>query len=122
MHRSLLTALASPRRQEILRLLWEGEQSVGTIHAAMMDVTIGAVSLQLKSLLRAGLVESRAAHKHRYYSVRHDRLQAVAPMLEQMWSDALWTLKLAAELAETRRGPRPGAAHTRTPTPTRHQR
>jgi hypothetical protein len=28
-------------------------------------------------------------------------------MLEQMWNDALWRLKLRAELAETRRGPRP---------------
>lgn len=122
MNRALLSALASPRRQEILRLLWDGERSVGTIHAAMADVTIGAVSLQLKSLLRAGLVESRAEHKHRYYSVRRDRLQEVAPMLEQMWSDALWTLKLAAEFEQTRRGPRPGAAHTRPSTHTRHTR
>jgi hypothetical protein len=27
-------------------------------------------------------------------------------MLEQMWDDALWRLKLAAELEQTRRGPR----------------
>jgi hypothetical protein len=27
-------------------------------------------------------------------------------MLERMWDDALWKLKLAAELEETRRGPK----------------
>jgi hypothetical protein len=31
-------------------------------------------------------------------------------MLERMWSDALWRLKLQAELEETRRGPRPAKA------------
>jgi DNA-binding transcriptional ArsR family regulator len=102
----LLASLASPRRREILRLLWDGERTVGAIHAAMSDVTMGAVSLQLKALLGAGLVESRAQQKNRYYRVRHDRLDAVAPMLQQMWADALWSLKLAAELEETRRGPR----------------
>jgi DNA-binding transcriptional ArsR family regulator len=107
MDRALLAALASPRRREILRLLWDGEQSVGVIHQAMPDVTLGAVSLQLKALLDAGLVEARAEHKNRYYAVCRDRLQPLAAMLEAMWNDALWALKLAAELEETRRGPRP---------------
>jgi DNA-binding transcriptional ArsR family regulator len=107
MDRALLAALASPRRREILRILWAGEQSVGAIHEAMPDVTMGAVSLQLKALLAAGLVESRAEHKNRYYAVRRERVEPVAAMLERMWNDRLWTLKLAAELAETRRGPQP---------------
>jgi DNA-binding transcriptional ArsR family regulator len=110
--RALLLALASPRRREILRLLWNGEQSVGVIHQAMPDVTMGAVSLQLKTLLEAGLVESRAEHKNRYYAVRRERVQPMAAMLEEMWNDALWALKLAAELEETRRGPRPGRTVT----------
>jgi DNA-binding transcriptional ArsR family regulator len=57
---AVLNALASPRRQEILRLIWREEQSAGAIHKAMPDVTFGAVSLQLKGLLEAGLVEARA--------------------------------------------------------------
>ena len=105
----LLASLASPRRREILRLLWAGERTVGAIHAAMPDVTMGAVSLQLKALLGAGLVEARAEQKNRYYRVRRERLDAVAPMLQRMWGDALSRLTLAAELAETRRGPRPHA-------------
>jgi hypothetical protein len=28
-------------------------------------------------------------------------------VLERMWGDALWRLKLAVELEQTRRGPRP---------------
>jgi DNA-binding transcriptional ArsR family regulator len=103
----VLTAVASPRRQEILRLVWNEEQTAGAIHRAMPDVTFGAVSLQLRSLTDAGLVESRAEGRHRFYRARRDALGPVARMLEQMWDDALWRLKLAAELEQTRRGPRP---------------
>lgn len=102
-----LAALASPRRREILRLVWRDECSVGQIHAAMPDVTIGAISLQLKSLTDAGLVECRRAQQFRYYRARREALAPVADSLERMWDDALWNLKLAAELEEGRRGPRP---------------
>jgi uncharacterized protein YndB with AHSA1/START domain len=73
----------------------------------MPDVTFGAVSLQLRSLLEAGLVEARAEDRHRLYRARREALGALGEMLERMWDDKLWTLKLAAELEETRRGPRP---------------
>jgi DNA-binding transcriptional ArsR family regulator len=104
---SVLAAVASPRRREILRLIWNSEQSAGAIHRAMPDVTFGAVSLQLKSLSDAGLVEARTEGRHRFYKARREKLDSVATMLEEMWDDALWRLKLAAELEETRRGPRP---------------
>lgn len=107
MDRALLSAIASPRRREILRLLWTGERAVGDIHGAMPDVTLGAISLQLRTLVNAGLVESRAERQHRFYRVCRERAEPVASMLEQMWDDRLWQLKLAAELEETRRGPRP---------------
>ena len=107
MDQVLLAAINSPRRLEILRLLWTDERTVGAIHDAMPDVTMGAVSLQLKTLADAGLVEVRADHKSRFYKVRRERLEAVAPMLEAMWNDALARLKLAAELEAARRGPRP---------------
>ena len=42
---------------------------MGDIHQAMPDVTLGAVSLQLKTLVDAGLVESRAERQHRFYRV-----------------------------------------------------
>jgi DNA-binding transcriptional ArsR family regulator len=108
---AVLNALASPRRQEILRLVWREEQTAGAIHRAMPDITFGAVSLQLKGLLDAGLVEARVNEeqdkRNRYYRAKRDALGPMAEMLERMWNDALWKLKLAAEMEESRRGPRP---------------
>jgi DNA-binding transcriptional ArsR family regulator len=106
MEHALLEAIASPRRREILRLLWHEEQSAGSIHRAMPDVTFGAVSLQLRSLVEAGLIEARAEHRNRFYKARREALAPVAAILESMWDDSLWKLKLAAELEETRRGPK----------------
>ena len=105
--------MASPRRREILRLLWDGERTAGAIHQAMPDVTFGAVSLQLKVLVHAGLLESRSDRQYRVYSLKRDALEPLAPTLEAMWNDALWQLKLHAELEETRRGPRPRRRRTR---------
>ncbi|MBM3797439.1 MAG: winged helix-turn-helix transcriptional regulator [Acidobacteria bacterium] len=104
----MLAALASPRRREILRLIWRQPRSAGEIHRAMPDVTFGAVSLQLGVLADAGLVESRAEGRSRIYRVCNKR--ALGPLrqwLERMWDDQLWNLKLAAELEEARRGPKP---------------
>jgi len=105
---AVLTALASPRRREILRLTWEQEVSAGDISRAMPDVTFGAVSLQLRELARAGLIEVRPDGQQRYYRARRQALGPVARMLESMWDDALWRLKLVVELEQTRRGPRQG--------------
>src|SRR5262245_55789495 len=104
---ALLATHASPRRQEILRLVWDEERSAGDIARAMPDVTFGAVSLQLKSLARAGLVEMRADRRNRFYRARRDALGPLGEHLERMWNDALWRLKVAAELEHARRGPRP---------------
>jgi DNA-binding transcriptional ArsR family regulator len=103
---AVLDAIASPRRREILRLVWEREQTAGAIHRAMPDVTFGAVSLHLRSLVEAGLLEARAEQRNRFYRARREALGPVAEILERMWDDALWKLKLAAELEETRRGPK----------------
>ena len=102
-----LDAIASPRRREILRLIWHEEQPAGAIHRAMPDVTFGAVSLQLRALVEAGLVEARAEQRNRFYRARREAFGPVAEILERMWDDKLWQLKLAAELEETRRGPKP---------------
>ncbi|MDE3196440.1 MAG: winged helix-turn-helix transcriptional regulator [Acidobacteriota bacterium] len=103
----VLEAIASPRRREILRLIWTGEKPAGELHRAMPDVTFGAISQQLRCLLDAGLVEARSEQRNRFYRARREALGPVAEILERMWGDALWELKLAAELEETRRGPKP---------------
>ncbi len=87
----------------------------------MPDVTFGAVSLQLRALDTAGLVDSRSEGRHRYYRARRAALGEAAGWLEAMWNDALWRLKLEAELDETRRGPRRGRRRPK-PTPQRTDR
>lgn len=111
-----LAALARPRRREILRLVWSRERAAGEIHRALGDVTFGAVSQQLRALEKAGLVAVRSAGRHRLYVARREALGPMAAALEAMWDDALYQLKLRAELDEGRRGPRPGAGR-RPPSP-----
>lgn len=106
---AVLAAIASPRRREILRLTWDEERSAGDIHRAMPDVTFGAVSLQLRALVDAGLLTARAAHRFRYYRARREALGPLGAALERMWDGSLWRLKLAVELEQTRRGPKPRA-------------
>ena len=108
MESAVLSAIGSPRRREILRLLWDQERTAGAIHQAMPDVTFGAVSLQLRVLAAAGLVASRPDGQFRVYRVNREALGPIGAMLESMWADALWRLKLKAELRQTRRGPRRG--------------
>ncbi len=106
MDAAVLSAIASPRRREILRLVWDRELAAGDIHRAMPDVTFGAVSLQLRALIAAGIVDVRRDRRHRLYRAKRETLGEVASMLERMWDDALWRLKLQAELEASRRGPR----------------
>jgi DNA-binding transcriptional ArsR family regulator len=103
---AVLAAIASPRRREILRLVWDRELAAGEIAEAMPDVTFGAVSLQLRALADAGLIETRIDHRYRFYRANLERLAPVRELLERMWNDALWRLKHQAELEQTRRGPR----------------
>jgi DNA-binding transcriptional ArsR family regulator len=109
-----LAALATPRRREILRLVWSGERSAGAIHAALPDVTFGAVSQHLRVLFGAGLVSCRAEGRGRYYRARRSALGPFRNALEAQWAGALDRLKLLAELESARRGPRAGfRAHRR---------
>ena len=110
----VLAALASPRRQEILRLTWKRELAAGEIHQALGDVTFGAVSLQLRALVNAGLIDSRVDGRFRRYRANRKACGPMAALLEGMWRDSLWNLKLLAELEYSRRGPK-AAARGRTP-------
>jgi DNA-binding transcriptional ArsR family regulator len=103
----LLRGVASPRKREILRLLWDGERSAGDVHRALGDVTFGAVSQHLKTLVDYGLVSRRDHGRHRYYVANRQALEPLAAYLEATWSSALARLALCAELEEARRGPRP---------------
>jgi len=94
--------LAEPRRMQILRLVWTTELAASDI-AAQFEVTFGAVSQHLARLREAGLVRVRKVGRHRYYQADRDALGALAPLLEQYWTDQLFTLKTLAEAAEADR-------------------
>ena len=85
----------------------------GAIHDAMPDITFGAVSLHLRALAEAGLVDVRAEGRRRFYQARRAALGPIGRMLEQMWDDALWRLKIQAEFEVSRRGPRAGRRRKR---------
>jgi DNA-binding transcriptional ArsR family regulator len=104
---SPIAVLASPRRREILRLVWNEERAAGEIHRALTDVTFGAVSQHLRVLGVNGLVAMRRDGRRRLYRARREALGPIAAILEALWSDALYRLTLRAELEESRRGPHP---------------
>jgi DNA-binding transcriptional ArsR family regulator len=102
----VLRSLVTARRQELLRLCWDEERAAGDLHRALPDVTFGAISQHLARLQAAGLVTVRKEGRRRLYRARKEALGPLGRMLESMWQDALWRLKLRAELAASRRGPR----------------
>ena len=106
---AVLHALSTPRRREILRLLWTRDRPAGEIAAAFDDVSFGAVSQHLRVLEDAGLVRARREGRSRIYAADRDRLGPLKAWLERQWDDALYRLKMRAELESARRGPRPAA-------------
>jgi len=119
---ALLQALSTPRRREILRLVWNHEMSAGAIHRSFADVTFGAVSQHLRRLESAGLVDVRRDGRSRLYTARPESLGPLRAWLESMWDDALYRLKVRAEMEESRRGPQPGPGTVRTSRSTRSPR
>jgi DNA-binding transcriptional ArsR family regulator len=96
----VLDALGSPRRREILRLVWDAERSAGDIHRALPDVSFGAVSQHLGVLEDAGLVARRIDGRFRYYSARRRDLGHLGRWLDEMWTAALDDLRRLAEAEE----------------------
>jgi DNA-binding transcriptional ArsR family regulator len=110
-----LRALASPRRRELLRLVWREARPAGDLHRSLGDVTFGAVSQHLRVLRDAGLVTCTVAGRQRLYAAQRDMAGPLQTWLEREWDDALYQLKLRAELEEGRRGPPPATSLRRSP-------
>ena len=75
-------------------------------------MTFGAVSQHLRVLEDAHLVTGRRAGRRRYYAARKQAVGSLRRWLESMWDDALYELKLQAELEASRRGPRAAGRRT----------
>jgi DNA-binding transcriptional ArsR family regulator/uncharacterized protein YndB with AHSA1/START domain len=100
----VMTALRSPVRREILRLLWEGELPAGEI-AAAFSLTAPTISQHLAVLRRADLVELRRSGTSRLYRARRKVLQGLHGALEDpgKWLNADDIPERA--LSDTRTGP-----------------
>ena len=88
----MLDAIASPRRREILRAVWDREMTAGQI-AAGSDVSWPAVSQNLNVLRAAGLVTERREGTRRYYRAQPSALGPFRAALQQMWEEDLDRLK-----------------------------
>ena len=93
---TVLKAIAEPRRQEILRLLWQRERAAGDV-AAHFDISRPAISKHLRILKEAGLLEERRAGTQRLYRARPERLADARRFLESFWDEGLAAIKRSAE-------------------------
>jgi DNA-binding transcriptional ArsR family regulator len=87
----LFTAIAEPRRREILDALVDGEKSVGAL-VADLALAQPQVSKHLRVLSEVGLVRARADGRRRLYRVDPTRLGPFREWLdkyEQAMSDRL---------------------------------
>ena len=95
-----LRAVADPTRRAIVRLVRDGELPAGEIAAHFPTMSRPAVSQHLRVLVDAGLVSVRPDGNRRLYRWRRDGLRDAAEFVEEMWSERLARLKVAAEREE----------------------
>jgi DNA-binding transcriptional ArsR family regulator len=100
---TVLKALADPHRRYMLKLVQTSEMAAGQI-AIHFDMTQQAVSLHLKTLERAGLLNARRDGTRHMYSLRPEGLDTVRDVLAELWPDALARLKRAVEAGKTKEG------------------
>jgi len=90
-HADVFNAIAHPVRRALLDRLRDGEQPVLAL-AAPFDMTLPAVSQQLRVLRRARLVRERRDGRQRYYRLNPEPLRAVRDwmrMYERFWTKRL---------------------------------
>jgi len=97
-----LRALSSPRRREILRLVWSEELPAGEI-ARAFDVSWPAISQNLRVLKDSGLVRERRAGTSRFYRADRIALRPLEAYLRRMWESDVDRLRLLAEAEERSR-------------------
>jgi DNA-binding transcriptional ArsR family regulator len=92
-----MEAIASPRRRQILRLVWSTERSAGEIASTVAEVSWPAVSQNLRVLKNSGLITERRQGTHRYYKADRRALGPLEVVLRQMWARDLGRLRKLAE-------------------------
>ena len=94
----LLDALGDRSRRAIVGLLAERPRPVGEL-AAELPVTRPAVSLHLRVLRDAGLVQDTPVGTRRIYRLDPDGLDLLRTFLDRLWAGALDRFAAAAEAA-----------------------
>jgi DNA-binding transcriptional ArsR family regulator len=92
----MLEAVSTPRRREILRLVWDAERSSGEI-ASHFDASWPSISRSLTTLRTAGAVKERRVGNQRFYRADRKALRPLEPFLKQFWQTGLERLGEAME-------------------------
>jgi DNA-binding transcriptional ArsR family regulator len=90
-HSDVFLAIAHPARRAILDRLRLGEQPVLAL-AEPFDMTLPAVSQQLRILRHAGLVSERRVGRQRVYRLNHEPLREIRDWMRHY--EKFWTRKL----------------------------
>jgi DNA-binding transcriptional ArsR family regulator len=98
-------AMADATRRSILRLVRDGEVAAGEVATHFPQVSRPAVSQHLRVLERADLVSVRREGKRRLYRANVDGLTGLRDFIDDMWSDRLDRLRIAAERAQREETP-----------------
>lgn len=85
---TLLDAVSSPRRREILRLVWDAELTSGDI-AANFDASWPSISRSLRALRESGAVRERRVGNQRLYRANRKALRPLETFLRQLWESGL---------------------------------
>lgn len=95
----VFSAVAEPRRREIVDLLARGESPVGDI-VVSMGLTQPQVSKHLRVLREVGLVSVRGEGQRRLYRLNAERLRPIHDWVrnfERFWDDQLDRIRQRAE-------------------------
>jgi DNA-binding transcriptional ArsR family regulator len=92
----VLKAIADPRRQAILRLVWDRERTAGDV-AACFALSRPNISKHLRILRQAGLIDERRDGTRRLYRARPERLADARRFLDSFWDASLAAIKQSAE-------------------------
>lgn len=88
---ALLKAVSSPRRREILKLVWTDELSSGAI-TERLQASWPSISRSLRELREAGVVRERRDGQQRFYRADRQALRPLERFLTQMWETGLDTI------------------------------
>ncbi len=93
-------AIADPTRRRILHLVRDDEVPAGELATHFPQVSRPAVSQHLRVLERAELVTVRRDGNRRLYRAHPEALDDVRAFIDDLWTDRLGRLQVAAERAQ----------------------